>query len=154
VAYWTGVAFDGLGDRAKAIEAWTKAAAPVEPATGRRGGQMAPGPGTADGGSQAYFRALALQKLGQNDLAKTLFQRLVESGKNALEQPAPVAASDGGGRGGRAQPARIRSANAHYLEGLGYLGLNEPARAKAELNQAVDLSPDLLGARSALASIK
>jgi Tfp pilus assembly protein PilF len=44
-------------------------------------------------------------------------------------------------------------ANAHYLTGLGYLGLNDKAQAKSELSQAVELSPDLVGARTALASL-
>ena len=106
------------------------------------------------GGSQAYYQALALQKLGQNDRAKALFQDLVESGKNALQQSAPVSGGRGGRTGQGAQSPRVRSANAHYLIGLGYLGLNDQAQAKAELNQAVEMSPDLVGARSLLASIK
>ena len=46
------------------------------------------------------------------------------------------------------------TANAHYLEGLGDLGLNDRMTARAELQQAVQTSPDLLGARTALASIQ
>jgi Tfp pilus assembly protein PilF len=38
--------------------------------------------------------------------------------------------------------------------GLGYLGLNDQAKAKAELTAAVQLDPDLLGARTALASLR
>jgi Tfp pilus assembly protein PilF len=45
-------------------------------------------------------------------------------------------------------------ANAHYLTGLGYLGLNDRAQAKTELGQAVELSPDLVGARVALSAIQ
>jgi Tfp pilus assembly protein PilF len=48
---------------------------------------------------------------------------------------------------------RARTANAHYLAGLGYLGLNNQVSAKAELSQAVKISPDLLGARTVLASL-
>jgi tetratricopeptide (TPR) repeat protein len=151
VAYWTGVACEGLGDHQKAAEAWNKAAAPAEPGAGRRGGQMMGGMMGSE--SQSYYQALALQKLGQNDRAKALFQGLVESGKNALQQAAPVSGGRGG-RAGRAQSPRAHSANAHYLAGLGYLGLNDQAQAKAELNQAVEMSPDLVGARSLLASIK
>ena len=43
---------------------------------------------------------------------------------------------------------------AHYSIALGYIGLGEPAKAKAELSQSVELSPDLLGARHALASLQ
>jgi tetratricopeptide (TPR) repeat protein len=146
-AYWMGVAYEGLGDRSKALGWFHSAEVPAQPAAGRRGGQ---GMGGISTGAQPYFQALALQKLGQPEKAKLLFAALVESGKSALQQ----ATSTGGGRGGRAQSPRARTANAHYLIGLGYLGLNDSAQAKAELSQAVEISPDLVGARIALASIK
>jgi len=137
IAYWTGVAQEDLGDRAKAAESWNQAAASAQ---------------GAPGGAQSYYQALCLQKLGQNDRAKALFQALVDSGQNLLRQPA----SAGGGRGGRGAPQspRARMANAHYLAGLGYLGLNDPAKAKTELTQAVLDNPDLLGARTTLATLK
>ena len=137
IAYWTGVAQEDLGDRAKAAESWNQAAASAQ------GGS---------GGAQSYYQALCLQKLGQNDRAKALFQALVDSGQNLLRQPAPA----GGGRGGRGVPQspRTRMANAHYLAGLGYLGLNDAAKAKAELTEAVQANPDLLGARTALATLR
>jgi len=142
VAYWTGVAYEGMGEHQKAIESWHKAEPPTEAGAGRRGGQE---------GAQAYYQALALQKLGQADQAHALFAGLVESGRASLEQPK---AAGWGGRGGRAQSTRARTANAHYLTGLGYLGLNDHAQAKAELSQAVEMSPDLVGARVALSAVK
>jgi Tfp pilus assembly protein PilF len=51
------------------------------------------------------------------------------------------------------QSPREQTASAHYAIGLGYTGLNDPVKAKAELSQTVDLSPDLVGARVALASL-
>jgi tetratricopeptide (TPR) repeat protein len=137
IAYWTGVAYEDLGDRAKAAESWNQAAA------SDRGGA---------GGAQSYYQALCLQKLGQNDRAKALFQALVDSGQNLLRQPV----SAGGGRSGRGAPQspRVRMASAHYLAGLGYLGLNDPAKAKTELAEAVLDNPDLLGARTALATLR
>jgi hypothetical protein len=105
----------------------------------------------AGGGSaQTYFQGLAFQKLGQTERAQALFQGLVQTGQNGLRQPAPST----GGRDGRAVSPRVRAANAHYLAGLGYLGLKDQAQAKAELSQAVQISPDLLGARTALASLQ
>ena len=144
VEYWTGAAYEGLGEHEKALAAWNKAAALQETGGRRRGPVPA--------GAQPYYRALALEKLGRNDQAKAVFESLVASGTAALAQTAPAAGR--GGRPGRAQSSRVRSANAHYLAGLGFLGLNEPARAKTELSQAVELSPDLLGARTALASME
>ena len=151
VAYLTGLAYEGLGDHAKATESWNKASAPA-PSGGRRGGG---GGAVAAGGAQSYYQALCLQKLGQPDKAKAMFQALVDSGQHALTQAAPMEAGRGGrgGRGG-AQSPRLRTANAHYTMGLGYLGLGDAAKAKAELSQAVETSPDLLGARTALAALK
>jgi tetratricopeptide (TPR) repeat protein len=100
-------------------------------------------------GAQSYYQALCLQKLSQPDKAKAMFQALVDSGQRALTEPAPTEA----GRG-RPQSPRLRTANAHYTIGLGYLGLGDAAKAKAELSQAVQTSPDLLGARTALAGLK
>ena len=103
------------------------------------------------GGAQSYYQALCLMKLGQADKAKSMFQELVNSGQRAMEQQS--AGFAGGGRG-RPQSPRARQAMAHYTTGLGYLGLNEVAKAKAELKQSLELSPDLLGARTALADLR
>jgi tetratricopeptide (TPR) repeat protein len=135
IAYWTGVAYADLGDRSKAAESWNQAAS--------QGGA---------GGAQSYYQALCLQRLGRNDEAKAIFQTLLDSGQSLLRQPA----SAGGGRGGRGAPQspRAQMANAHYLAGLGYLGLDDPAKAKTELTEAVLDNPDLLGARTALATLR
>ncbi|MGD0047423.1 MAG: tetratricopeptide repeat protein [Bryobacteraceae bacterium] len=143
IAYWTGVAHEGSGDTQKAAESWHRAVTPPEPAPRRRANQ--PGNAAAGGSAQTYYQGLAFQKLGQMDRAKTLFQELLESARNELKQPAPLA--------GRETSQRVRTANAHYLAGLGYLGLKDRAQAKTELSQAVQMSPDLLGARTALASL-
>jgi tetratricopeptide (TPR) repeat protein len=48
VDYLTGLAYEGLGDQAKASESWNKAMAPAPSGMGRRGGQSqgdVPGPG-------------------------------------------------------------------------------------------------------------
>ena len=160
VAYWTGIAYEGMGDHAKASESWNGATASAPPGAGRRGGGGGGGRfgGGATAGDQSYYQALCLQKLGQTDKAKTTFQNLVDSGQAALNSQQEPAAygGRGGGRGGpgRQQLPRVRAASAHYTLGLGYLGLNDQAKAKAELTQAVQMDPDLLGARTALAALK
>jgi tetratricopeptide (TPR) repeat protein len=103
--------------------------------------------------SQAYYQGLAYQELGQPEKAQELFRGLVQLGQNQLLQPAPAR----GTRVGRPfsdGSSRMLTANAHYLEGLGDLGLKDRTAARAELQQAVQISPDLLGARTALASIQ
>jgi tetratricopeptide (TPR) repeat protein len=150
LAYWTGVAHDGSGDTQKAAESWKRAVAPPEPAPQRRANQ--PGSVSASRTAQAYYQGLAFQKLGQTERAQVLFQGLVQSAQDELKQPAPPAGGRGGQAGREVSP-RVRTANAHYLAGLGYLGLNDQVQAKAELSQAVRISPDLVGARTALASL-
>jgi tetratricopeptide (TPR) repeat protein len=147
-AYWTGIAYEGLGDKLKAAEFWTKGAAAPPTGGGRRGGGMPPF-GFMGSGAQTYYQAMCSLKLGQSDKAKGMFQELVSSGQRAMEQQPPSF----GGRGRTVSP-RARTAMAHYTIGLGYLGLNDVGKAKAEFAKSVELSPDLLGARTALANLK
>ncbi len=169
-AYWTGVAYAGLGDNAKAVESWKKGSAALsslgstaESAAGGgppvTWGSSAVGAGrgfgnTAGMGAQYYFQALCYQKLGQDDKARQLLNSLLESGQRGLKQLAEPRAADGPGRRfGRPQSPRLREADAHFTIGLAYLGLNNLTEAKAEFTQAVKTSPELLGARVALASL-
>ena len=89
-------------------------------------------------------------KLGQAEKAKSMFQELVNAGQRAVEQQPTAFAREA--EDGRSRP--LRQAMAHYTMGLGYLGLNDLAKAKAEFKQSLELSPDLLGARTALAELR
>ena len=132
-----------------ATESWRSAVAPPEPLPGaaaiRQRGDAA--------SAQTYYRALAYEALGDNRSAHNLFSALVESGQRDM-QPAVNLRRARGGQVGEENPPRVREANAHYLAGLGYLGLNQQAQAKSELAQAAEISPDLLGARTELASLQ
>jgi tetratricopeptide (TPR) repeat protein len=124
IAYWTGVVYEGSGDTRKATESWQRAIAP-------------PRRVAAGVSAQSYYQGLAFQKLGQPEKAEALFQSLLQSARHELLYA----------------DTRARAANAHYVAGLGYLGLKDQMQAKAELTQAVQISPDLVGARTALASL-
>ncbi len=117
-AYWLGCAHEAMGEGAKAAELWKEAAAEGA-GRGRRFGGGEPPPGIA---VQSYYRALALQKLGDSGKAKELFQELVRSGTR-------------------------------YRMGLGYLGLGDRARAKAELILTLQAIPDHLGAKTQLSRL-
>jgi Tfp pilus assembly protein PilF len=91
--------------------------------------------------------------LGQPEKAQEVFRGLVRLGQNELQQPAAARETNRGGPAGVGS-SRMLTANAHYLEGLGDLGLKDRTAARSELQQAVQISPDLLGARTALASIQ
>jgi len=131
-AYWTGVAYEGMGSHDRAVAAWRAAAIPAAARRGRRGAA------NLLVAAQAYYQALCLAKLGEQDKAREVFSDLLETGKTALS-------STGTGRESAAQ--------GHYLLGLGYLGLSDLPNARAELSRAVEISPDLLGARVALGTL-
>jgi len=168
VSYWIGTAYEALGDLDKAHQSWRDAAdaSVARPATGRggrggRGGGGGTPPGqfsgrSAIGGTAAgvrvaqaavYYQALALQELGEADRAKTLFQQLVEAGTQSLANVSNPTPTDSG----VSPMQRARMADAHYLTGLGQLGLNETDKARQEFSLALQASPDHWAAKAALA---
>ena len=145
--YWRGVAYAGSGHTQQARESWQHAAAQPDSPLDRRANR----PGNITPRSdQVYYRGLSLQKLGDEEKAGNLFRGLVQSGQTALQNQAPTASETAKGQ----DPPRIHDAIAHYIAGLRYLGLQNPAAAKTELREAAELSPDLLGARTVLASLQ
>jgi tetratricopeptide (TPR) repeat protein len=142
IAYWTAQAYDAIGDSAKAAEAWKQAAKPIPAA--RRLFVSDPVETALGNAEQTYYRALSLQKLGQEDEAKTIFRSLLETGQSAISQPPSAVARP---RPGQMFP-RTRLAKAHFAAALGYFGLNDQERAKAEMKAARDTSPDLVIARA------
>jgi tetratricopeptide (TPR) repeat protein len=150
INYWTGVAYASSGDTQHADELWKQAVALPSFATARRPGRSNE---AAFGKAQDYYRGLAFQKLGQEDKAQELFRNLVQFGQSELQPSAPTTEASGFYPERRVSP-RARTANAHYLAGLGYLGLKNQAAAKAELSQAIQMSPGMVGARVALSRLK
>jgi tetratricopeptide (TPR) repeat protein len=150
VSYWIGNASEAAGDVAGARRAWseaTKAQAGTASAGGprRRGniGGLAPGVRVEQAGT--YYQGLALEKLGQSDQARTMFNQLIDTGTKQLS---------GGAKAGGAPAAtvdpRTQIADAHYLVGLGQLGLNNRAKAQQEFALAIKTSPDHFAAERAL----
>ena len=143
VAYWTGCAYDKLGDSAKASQAWTGAAAPERSAG--RPSWMRENPAVT--ATQRFYQALANRRLGQSGRADPVFRNLVETGLALLQNPEkePV----GSGRGSPLSP-RARASTGHYVCGLGYAGSGDGAKARSELAASLAASPDNLDARIAL----
>jgi tetratricopeptide (TPR) repeat protein len=98
-------------------------------------------------GVQRYYQALALARLGQADKAAAIFQDLVTTAEQArsLSSPADFFTSFGD-----QQNQRARLASAHFVSGLGHLGLKDPERARAAFAEAVRIDPSHLGARAEL----
>jgi tetratricopeptide (TPR) repeat protein len=160
VSYWMGNAYAAMGDAEKARRSWSDASsAPDSEATRNENGPGAHGPasGRASIGGLAagvrveksalYYQAMALMKLGQADQARTIFEQLVDAGAKALanapnlETPSQPYAT---------LTQRAQAADAHYLAGLGQLGLNNRDQARQQFSLALKASPDHYAAMIAL----
>lgn len=142
VHYWIGESLAAMGETGQARAHWEKAAA--------REPQRMRGPGSAPG-VQDYYRARALDRLGQKQQARGIFQELVQAGAESLRRTS--ADLDFFASFGEQQSQRNRVAAAHYLKGLGHLGLGETEQAAEEFWQALRFMPDHLGARTELARL-
>ncbi len=137
VAYWIGVAYDGLGDKTKAEESWQEAES-ASPRGARRG----PRAGSLDRRVEEYYQALAKRALGKNEEATGAIQSLLDAANQELKQPS---ASERG-------PAR--TAVAYYVAGLSHLGLGKPDQARKEFELALRAVPDALGAKMELIQLR
>ena len=151
ISYWKGSAYAALGDRERASQFYT-AAARLEPA----GLSQASTGGSSDldarGAKQLYYQALALRLLGRDSEARAIFARLTNAGEAAERVSLPRRTLPEGGRPQR--PPRAIAAESHYMLALGSLGLGDNARAEREFSLALETSPDLVDARTALAALR
>jgi tetratricopeptide (TPR) repeat protein len=142
INYWIGIAYLALGDTAAARRSWAEAAnpAPAAPPTGpsRRGSIGGLDPGVRVEQAAPFYQALALEKLGQTDRATAIFTQLIDTGNKTLNS-APSA-----------DARRTQLADAHYLAGLGQLGLNNPDKARQEFSLALQAAPDHYASQRAL----
>ena len=125
VFYHQGVFHEGAGERSKARQAFEKAVAERQYYHSY--------------GAPHFYRGQALKKLGRAAEAKPLFEALVERGRREL---AEIETSTGIGffaKFGDLLTDDIRRSSAHYLAGLGYLGLEDRAHASEEFSQAARL---------------
>ena len=80
----------------------------------------------------SYYQALALEKLGEGGRAKAIFERLAETGAKALNDAPKL---DGKSYATAAERGKV--ADAHYLAGLGQLGLKNKDKARQEFSAAL-----------------
>ncbi len=118
IFYWIGRAREALGQSQEAGESYRKAAG---------FGQ--------DWSEESYYRALALQKLGRETEAQDTFSGLLRFAEQRL---AAAPALDFFEKFGEKQSARQFQAQAHFLRGLGLLGLGKKEAARAEFAKALE----------------
>lgn len=90
-----------------------------------------------------YWKALALQRLGDKEAAKALFKDLVESGKASIVKDH---VNFFGAEGATGKTDEAINTMAYYSMGLGYRGLGREAKAKRCFRKAVSLKKDNLWA--------
>ncbi|MCP4610528.1 MAG: DUF5107 domain-containing protein [Planctomycetes bacterium] len=94
----------------------------------------------------SYYKGLALKKLDQNDKAEKIFDDLIASAK-------PGSTVEFFAKFGEKQAHNIRTANNHYLLGLGYLGKGLETEAKAQFEKVLELNINHLWARAHLSEL-
>ncbi|MHC4363889.1 MAG: tetratricopeptide repeat protein [Planctomycetota bacterium] len=122
VNYFIATAHDALGSKAKAEEFYEKSA-----------NQQA----TQKWPQTRYYQGLALAKLGRTDQAEEIFDHLIATGTEKLEEDISM---DFFAKFGQRQNKEARLADAHYIIGLGYLGSGQIQKAKDRFRQAADLN--------------
>ena len=133
VAYWIGVAYDGLGEKAKAEESWQEAQAVSARGARRR---------SPDRQVEKYYQALAQRALGRKAEADGALQSLLDAANRDLD---PASVSEAG-------PAR--TAQAYYVAGLSHLGLGKTDQARREFELALRSVPDAPGAKMELTQLR
>jgi tetratricopeptide (TPR) repeat protein len=101
-----------------------------------------------------YYRGEALKKLGRPEEAKPLFEALIARGTRELAEIETSTGISFFAKFGDLTTDEIRRSNAHYLVGLGYLGLEDKAQARAEFNEAARLDIYNLWARVMLSRLE
>jgi tetratricopeptide (TPR) repeat protein len=135
VDYWTGRAWEAMGEAAQAKECYEQAARPQSMVT-----------------PTAYYRALALRKLGQNEAARQQLRAMLDYASNELEQVIGEGFDTSAPQfiffeEDALKPRRIAL---HYLIGLAYLGLNHTAEARKVFHEVLALDGNHLGAQEEL----
>lgn len=120
VNYYTGLAYEALRNRSKAKAAFKKSAEAT--------------PQTIN--VMDYYQGLSYDKLGDKNRAKKIFESLISEANKELQREA----SEVGVIFGEREAANDRQSRLYTMRGLGYKGLGESQKAKADLNKAKELS--------------
>ena len=96
-----------------------------------------------------YYKGLSFQELKKEREAEEIFQSLVDNGEMRLN-PEESQGNDFFAIFGEREAENTRKSTAYTLRGLGYKGLGKIQHAKADLEQATQLSVGNLWAQTEL----
>ena len=128
VEYFVGLAYEALKNRAKATASFTKSSQESTRAVN----------------VMSYYQGLSFVKLGKADQAKKIFESLVSEADRQLKI---TSTEEWGVYFGAREDVNDRMSRLHTMRGLGYKGLGELQKAKADLDKAVELSRSNIWAR-------
>jgi tetratricopeptide (TPR) repeat protein len=133
VDYLLAAAHEALGESRKAVALFERSA------TAKSAGSAAD-----------FYRGLSLRKLGREEEAIRAFDGLIGVANKRISSAGNAAWAT---TFERRESRRKSLADAHYLVGLGYLGMDKAAEAKSEFTRALDLDICHLGAATQLAAM-
>ena len=127
VNYFIGLAYEALQNRTKANVSFRKSVLEA----------------SATLNVMNYYQGLSHAKLGNNNEAKKVFESLITEANSQLDrsQTAEVGAIFG-----RRETGNDRLVRLYTMRGLGYKGLGDTEKAKADLDKAIELSQSNLWA--------
>ena len=85
-----------------------------------------------------------MRKLGDETRAQAVFQQLISTGENTVRR-GPEA--DEFAKFGERVSRNVSDARGHYIAGLGYRGIGNLAKARAEFDQALKLDVNQMWAK-------
>jgi tetratricopeptide (TPR) repeat protein len=142
IFYWLGCAYEGLNDADNAQQYFRKATQGLaEPSAAIFYNDQQP--------DKIFYQGLAWQKLGEEAKAQTIFNKLVQFGKQhindevkidyfAVSLPNLLIFDD---------DLNVRNkAHCRYIQGLGYLGLQQLDKAKQAFAEVLELDAEHFGA--------
>jgi tetratricopeptide (TPR) repeat protein len=134
VNYYIGLTYEHMNKSKKAVEAFQLSA-------DRRLNE--------DLSDIYFFRAMSLNKLGELGDSNDILEELVEIGQDRLKS----SEVDFFAKFGEKETAEDKAANAWYLIGLGYLGLDDKVRSQQAFKKAIELNINHTWARAHLQGI-
>ena len=131
VYYYIGMAYEAMIKKKKAMEAYRMSA------NQRLNKNLS---------DVYYFKAMALSKLGEVDASEKILREMISLGNQRLN----TAEVDFFAKFGEKNTPDDRAANAWYLIGLGYKGLEDPIKSKEAFTKAVELNINHVWAKANL----